>query len=361
MKKLIFSILILLWGGLAAAQEKIEIDFFYGESCPHCAAEHKFLDELEKEHPEIEINRYSFSDSQNQELLKGLCEQCGAERYFGLVPLTFIDQEFFLGFDDGIGQEIENFILGQIPNNKINFPLIGEIDPRSYSLPVLAVILGFLDGFNICSLGALVLILGLVLVLRSRVKILFFGGIFVLTTAIVYGVLIGLWYKFFSFLAPHLRLMEILIGFLGIGGGLYFLRQFFKIKKRGPVCESGPGKGTAEKFSFKIKEALRGEKNVIFVAGIVLLFAAVITVVEFPCSAVVPVIFAGILVKSGLSAIHYFSYIALFIIFYMLDEIFVFLVAVFKMNLWLTSRKFVLWITLVEAIVLLFFGFYYLI
>ena len=43
-----------------------------------------------------------------------------------------------------------------------NIPLIGEIDLAKYSLPAQAVVLGFFDGFNVYSLGALVLILGLV-------------------------------------------------------------------------------------------------------------------------------------------------------------------------------------------------------
>jgi len=44
----------------------------------------------------------------------------------------------------------------------------------------------------------------------------------------------------------------------------------------------------------------------------------------------------------------------------MLDEIIVFLIAFFTMKIWLASSKIVVWITLLEAIILLALGFYYL-
>jgi hypothetical protein len=91
-----------------------------------------------------------------------------------------------------------------------------------------------------------------------------------------------------------------------------------------------------------------------------LLFAGVITVVEFPCSAAIPLFFAGILAKAQLPAINYLIYIAIFIFSYMLDEIIVFLIATFTMTVKLASPKFVIWITLAEAVILFLLGAYYL-
>jgi hypothetical protein len=92
----------------------------------------------------------------------------------------------------------------------------------------------------------------------------------------------------------------------------------------------------------------------------VLLFAAAITIIEFPCSAAIPVVFAGILSNAELSGFTYLLYIALFILFYMLDELIVFAIAVYKMHLWLTSPKFTTWITFIEAVILTGLGLYYL-
>ena len=120
------------------------------------------------------------------------------------------------------------------------------------------------------------------------------------------------------------------------------------------------GQKITSKFTSKIQESLTKKGNILAIAGSILLFAAVITIVEFPCSAAVPVVFAGILADAGLSTFQYLLYIALFILFYMLNEIIVFSIAVFKMSVWLTSKKFVTWITLIEAIILFLLGLYYL-
>jgi len=92
----------------------------------------------------------------------------------------------------------------------------------------------------------------------------------------------------------------------------------------------------------------------------ILLFALVITVVEFPCSAAVPVVFAGILSKAQLSDWLYLVYIILYVLFYMFDELLVFLIAFFTMKLWLASPKFITWITLLESIIMFSLGIYYL-
>ncbi|MDP3996015.1 MAG: hypothetical protein Q8P74_02090 [bacterium] len=352
------------------AQDKIEIEFFYSPICIHCAAEHKFLDEIEKDYPEVIINRHDATQIQNYDLMRDMAEERGVERYLGTVPLTFVGQEFFVGFDnkEGIGKDIENSIKRQLgeggespfKEDKVTLPIIGEVNLADYSLPVLAILLGLLDGFNICSLGALVLILGMVLVLRSRKKIMLFGGLFILTTALVYGLLIVLWYKIFSLFVPYLRIMEITIGLLGVGGAIYFLRQFFRFKKYGPACDTGSGNSMINKLSFKMQEMFKNPASTLALFGSIFLFAFLLTVIEFPCSAVVPVTFAGILAKAQMSLSSYLFYIAVFVLFYMLDEVIVFLIAVSKMTVWIASGKFVTWIYLIEGIFLLLLGIYYL-
>jgi len=379
MKKWIFTIFVLglLLGffNFVAAQEKgIEINFFYSQTCPHCAREERFLGELEEKHPEIKINRFVVSKRDNVGLLEEFYKEYEVPvEYYGMVPITFTNERYFLGFNEEIREGIEGCILECEKDNiskgnttiidlegNINLPVIGKINIKKYSLPVLAVVLGTLDGFNVCSLGALVLILGLVLALGSRKKVLIFGGLFILTTTVVYGFLIVLWYQIFSFFVPYMRVMEILIGLLGIGGGIYFLRQFVKFKKQGPACEISMGEGIVSRFSSKFQQSFKESGSIILLLGSVLLFAGIITIVEFPCSAVVPVAFAGVLVQSQLSIFHYLLYIALFVLFYMLDEIVIFLIAFFTMKIWLASNKAIIWITLIEGIILSALGFYYL-
>ena len=381
MKKIVVFLLFLIIGlGFVfskpilaqEAKEDTQLFFFYSKTCPHCTAEEKFLDKIEVKYPDLEILRYLNTDQSKQELLKSLLDKVNAGRYFGLVPLTFVQDEFFLGFDNdqGMGSKIESAIKSAISNSttttppinkdKFNIPIIGNIDTTKYSLPVLAIVLGFLDGFNVCSLGALVFILGLVLAFRSRKKTLIFGSIFLLTTAIVYGALMAIWYQLFSLLSSYMFLMQIIVVIISFVGAWYFFRQFIKFKKQEVLCEANDNK-TINKLTQKLGNTFNNTRNILFVAGSVLIFAGLVTVIEFPCSAAVPLVFSGVLAQANIGGFQYFIYIAIYLVLYLLDEIIVFLIAFFTMRLWLSSGKATKMITLIEGIILLILGGYYLI
>lgn len=368
----IFLFLILAVFDYVLAQEKtIEMNFFYSQTCPHCLEEKVFLNNLEKQYPELKINRFEISEKESVNQLMNFYRDFEVSpEYHGLVPILFFGKKYFVGFNQEIKKEIEKCLLelekGEIeevrqPEEKIiKLPFVGRINVADYSLPILAVILGFLDGFNVCSLGALVLILGLVLALKSRKKILIFGSIFIFTTAFVYGILIFLWYQIFSYFVRYLKFMEIIIGLLAIAGAVYFFKEFIRFRKYGPTCQMGGGQSLISRFSSNLQNNIRNSANILIIAFSVLFFAVVITIVEFPCSAAVPVIFAGVLAKADLSFFSYLFYISLFMIFYMLDEIIVFLIALGTMTIWLASPKLIIWITFSESIILFFLGFYYL-
>lgn len=340
----------------AVAKETTKIDFFYSVTCPHCIKEQAFLDTIEKKYPQIKINRYEAA--KNSRLLEQLYKKYQVPLlYQGAVPITFIKDKYFLGFSDQIGTQIEDYLSG---STKKNPSLIEQINIKKYSLPVLAVILGVLDGFNICSLGALLIILTLVLSLRSRKKIFIFGISYLVTTAFVYGLLIFFWYQLFNIITPYIRKMEIVIGLITAGGAFYFFKEFLKAYKYGPNCEIDEGKRITGRFSVKFKKLVAETEKLIPIIVSILIFAATITVVEFPCSAAVPLVFAGILSKAHLPTFLYLLYMILYIVFYLLDEIIIFLIAVFTMKLWLSSPKFVTWIIFLQAIIMLFLSVHYL-
>ncbi len=121
MKKRIFLIFIIFLGIWFFSQQAfakpennsiLEIQFFYSETCPHCITEQKFLDGLAEKYPKVKINRYLITDQALQQLLKDLLKKHDAEEYFGLVPLTFVGEDFIPGFDNsqGIGKKIEESI-----------------------------------------------------------------------------------------------------------------------------------------------------------------------------------------------------------------------------------------------------------
>jgi len=379
-----------VWGVFARAQDDVQngeaqlqaaasstLYFFYSVTCPHCREQHTFLDSVEERYPSLHVARYEATDANNVPLMRSLARDHGAERVLGQVPLTFVGGEYFVGFNspETTGVQIEEAIArslgiqeepaemaGAQPEESSQVfavPLLGELDAAEHSLPALAVLLGFLDGFNVCSLGALVLIIGLSLKLQRRRAIVLFGGTFILTTAIVYGGLIVAWYHIFELFNQYLDLMKLAVALLALGGGLYFLKEFLRMQKEGAVCQLQESRLICRLME-KTGHAFEDNTRLMGVLGAVLVFAAVVAVVEFPCSAAVPVVFAGILAEAGLSTVAYLSHIGLFVLFYMLDELVIFGVAAYKLRLWMTNGRFTKWAVFAEAFILLAIGLWYL-
>jgi hypothetical protein len=366
-KKIFFAFILcfLSFFTLSQAFAVSEVNFFEKPGCQFCQEEDAFLKTLETKYgKQLQINAFSILNQDNVDKLKALCEQNKIEKCLGVVPVTFVGDKFFLGFDEGIGSRIENAIRTDLGLSELSttsdtyVPILGKIDLSKYSLPALAIILGFFDGFNVCSLGALVLILSLVLALKSRKRILIFGGTFIITTAIIYGVLIFLWYKVFSVFENYLGALQILIGLASLIGGIYFLKQFIDFRKKGPACDMAD-KGISGKLSKHVSNSFQKSLGIFALMGTILLFALVITIVEFPCSAALPLVFTGTLTHAGVSTGMHLVYIAIYLLFYLLDELVVFIIATVTMKIWISSSKFIIWSALAASIFLFLMSGYY--
>ncbi len=359
---------ILMLPNLTRANQIPTLHFFWREGCPFCEQQKIFHQELKEEYPTLQIRDYSIPGPMNEQILQEMISlHPEARRYFGAVPITFLGDNFFVGFDSGVEQQIRNqvafyygeaTVMPELENRTLDVPLIGAINIENWSLGALAVIIGAVDGFNVCSLGALILILSLVLTFKSRKLTLILGGSFILVTVAVYGVLMFIWHQLFLVFSPYLFLMRVIIGTISLLGGLYLARQFFRLQKRGPVCEGQENKIVRIARS-KLEETFQKRKGILPLLTAIILFAFVITIVEFPCTAVFPLIFTGILAEANLSALVALPYILIYLFVYMLDELAIFLVAVLTRNIWIASPKFMSVLSVLGAILLFFISYYY--
>jgi glutaredoxin len=361
----IFSLFIIFFSFTASVfAEDLTIHFFEQRGCPDCARQKEFFDEIIDEYPDVEIKSYYITDREGVEKLHELAQERGIEDYRIMVPTTFIGDNFFQGFRDSDKDLIIEAIEGgdvERETGLINIPFFGEVNVRGWSLPFLAFVIGSLDGLNVCSIGALVLILMIVLTLDSRRKILFYGGLFILTAVLIYGVLVFAWTAVIDALVGHLDILGIFIGLAALAGSVYFFREFLRFRKYGPTCSSGGGK-LISSATRRVQEAFKDKKKgALFLAGSVIIFAAVITLVELPCSIALPVVFAGILAESGLSSVGYISYILLYLFAYMLIEIIIFIGAVITKEVWFAQSKAITWVYFFGSLLLVFLAFYYLI
>ncbi len=341
--------------------------FFEDSRCPDCARQKEYIEDvLLEEYPDLEVKAYEIGRSENQELLKEMMEQRNVEDYRLMVPTTFIGDNYFQGFYEEDKDLLKRALEGENVMKEdracyVNIPFIGEICVRSLPIPALAAVLGSLDGLNVCSIGALILILMIVLSFDSRKKIIFYGGLFIVTAVAIYGLLVFAWTALFQTIAHFIGPINIVIGIAALLGALYFLKEFIRFVKYGPTCQSTDNK-LAKKATKKVQAAFKSEgSRAIVLTTSVMLFAAVITLVELPCSFGLPMVFGGILAEAGLPWISYAFYIGLYLFFYMLIELIIFAGAVITKEVWIAESNLITWIYLLGTIVLFALSYYYLI
>lgn len=352
-----------------ATQDVTEPDvvLFYSPTCPHCHKERDFLRELQDEYPELTVVEYSVFDEASLPVLFEYAGRAGlSQESLGAVPITFVRGTALVGFESDVttGTRIRDLLeLGSTSTSPATssptLPLVGALDTSGYPLALLAALLGFLDGWNICSLGALALIIGLALSLGKRKDMVLLGGTFLLVTALSYGVLIALWYALFAALRPFVGVLELLVGFVALVGAVYFFREYFRMRRVGPTCSLRTF-SLIDAVTERTKHVVMRRASIVASLGVVGLFALVVTVIEFPCSAAIPVMFAGLLAERGVSSLPYLGYSAIFLLFYLLDELVLFAFAVYRLKLVAASPRGAKLVVLAEACVLLVFAAWYL-
>ncbi len=342
----------------------VTIYFIEQRGCPDCARQKDFFDEVLPDYPDVELKTYYITEQEGVDKLHELAEEHGVEDYRLMVPTTFIDGHFFQGFSESDKDLMIAAIEGEDVERVeglVELPFFGEVNVQDWSLPILAFVIGSLDGLNVCSIGALALILMIVLTLDSRKKIFFYGGLFIFTAVFIYGLLVFAWTAVIDAIVGHLDILSYFIGAAALLGGIFFFREFIKFLKHGPTCSSA-GSSLVANATKRVQNAFQDRtKGTIFLASSVILFAAVMTLVELPCSVALPVVFAGILTESGLPLFGYVSYILLYLFAYMFIEIIIFVGAVITKEVWFAQSRFITWVYLFGSLVLFFLAFYYLI
>ena len=98
------------------------------------------------------------------------------------------------------------------------------------SLPVFTVMIGLLDGFNPCAMWVLLFLLALLVYTQSRKKMFIVGGIFILTSGIVYYFFMAAWLNMFL-LIGFTTALRIIVGLAAVFMGAVNIKDFFAFKK----------------------------------------------------------------------------------------------------------------------------------
>ena len=365
MKRIITLFLIVLMGLIISTDfvfaQGVEINLFYSNTCPHCKKEKEFLKIIKENYPEVKINEYEIIESkENQGLLKRFYEDYEvSEMEMGLIPVTFVSDNYFIGFSEQVSKDIEacleNCLHSDI-SQEIDIPFFGAVDISKMSLAALTMSLGALDGFNPCAMWVLLFLISLLTNVRSKKRMYLIGGTFVLASGVIYYLILNAWLRLFLAIS-YVNITRILIGLLALGIGVWQIRNFAKF--RPGVCKVTEGEG----FQGKIREGLKARAgklalsplNLGIIGGVILL-AFGVNLVEFFCSAGLPAVFTRVLALSEVSSLSYHLYLLLYTIIFMLDDIIIFLLAVFALNKIGFSEKYNYWATLFGGILIFVLG-----
>lgn len=88
LSKFAFSLmfLLLLVKPAFAQEKKVNIYFFWGDGCSHCAHEKPFLEKLEKKYPEVKVYDFeTWGNSENRNLLIKVGEKLDTRRGFPMI------------------------------------------------------------------------------------------------------------------------------------------------------------------------------------------------------------------------------------------------------------------------------------
>lgn len=288
---------------------------------------------------------------------------------WGLVPVTFIDDSYFLGFGENTGQEIENKVRETLglsnttmepeQNNKIKIPFIGEIDIKGFSPLALAIVLGALDGFNACAMVALGFLLAVLVATGIRKRVVMIGSVFILVSGLVYFVFISAWLNLFLVL-ENIKIITVLVGVIVTFFAIFLLKDYFSgvVCK---LCQIQPGKQSfftriEQKLFLKMQKFTSAEMSLPIALLGVAVVAAGINMVELCCSFGFPLVFTKILTSWNLPSASYYFYLLIYILFYMLDDFIIFLIAVWTLRVTQASEKYLKAIKLISGILLLLLG-----
>lgn len=375
MKKILFSAILFLIAYIsippAVAQNKVNLYFFYGDGCPHCAKEEKFLDRLEKENQNIQIKRYEVWHSQdNAQLLSDLSKKLHLD--VKGVPVLIVGDQTIVGYydDQTTGSKIKNLIddytlngcndivapvlntgsdetcthgcnvndeeclhdcgcssdntatsTNNLPET-LKLPLIGEVNLKTVSLPLLTVLVGVTDGFNPCAMWVLLFLISLLVGIKDKTRMWVLGSAFIFVSGLVYFLFLSAWLNLFIFLG-FVFWVRAAIAIVALASGGYQIYDFYKNRTVTCVVE----KSDKRKKVFEKLREITNEKNFwVALIGIIILAFAV-NLVELVCSAGLPAVYTQVLAMSNLPAWQYYGYLLLYILFFMLDDLLVYIIA----------------------------------
>ncbi len=370
----------------ANSNDIVYIEAFTREECAHCKDEKAFFAELSKTRTDFEVSYLDLAVPENKTLFDKLTKLDDLSK---VTPITIVGNQIILGFStaettgqqiisligQSKGQETLTFqqyiekggsdnvpIIGEtcsadgstdcIVDNTylVNVPFVGVVDISKYSLGLMSVILGFIDGFNPCAMWVLVMFLTFLVEVGSRKKMFQIAGVFILAETMMYYAIMNVWLTTWDFVKLD-NIVTPIVGAIAIAAGIYFIYDF--LENQG-VCKLIPFDQKA-KIQKRLKFITTADLTIMsFFAILGIAFS--VNIIEFACSIGIPQTFTKILDLNNVSGFMKQVFVLIYILFYMIDDFIVFGIALYSFDKIGVTTKYAKYAHLIGGILMLSLG-----
>lgn len=294
--------------------------FFWGVGCPHCEEAKPFVDALEREETRLRVERIEVRrDPEGRKRFIETMRRLGATG--AGVPTFVVGDGYIVGYARGeTDAEVRALVLRALrPTDAVagaregsgsrtmSVPLIGLVDPASVSLPALTLVMGLVDGVNPCAMWVLIVLMGILLHVEQRSRLVLYASAFVLMSGVVYFAFMTAWAALFQ-LVGFSRGATAILGIALLVMGIVNLKELVWFKKG--VSLMIPAK--AKPGLFRRMRGIAGAASLPAALGGIVALAFVVNLIELGCTIGLPAVYTRILAVRALSAGARYAYLALY-------------------------------------------------
>ena len=370
-----------------SAAQLADIEVFVRNGCPHCAKAELFLQALKREQPTLRVVIHELSqDPAALEQLQRFAKNQGIGTV--RVPAFQVGGQLIVGYSDDIttGRLIRSALAQarmpvQVLKNQdasgsceaeqaLSCEAVTEAPPQAtepfildffgyrlsldeIGLPLFTLSMGLLDGFNPCSLWVLILMISLLAPMNNRLRMLAIAGTFVAVEGLAYFIFMAAWLNLFLLIGLS-RISEIVIATIALLAGLVNLKDFWLY---------GRGVSLSIPYSAKpgiyagIRRILHAQNLAGALIGAVVL-AILVQIVEFMCTSGFPALYTRILTLKQLDGPSYYSYLLLYNLAYMFDDVIILAIGVITLSQHRLQEREGRWLKLISGLVMVGLGIY---
>ncbi|MDP2878035.1 MAG: hypothetical protein Q8N74_00705, partial [Sulfuricella sp.] len=145
-------------------QPQLQLYFYWTTACPHCQEARSFVEAIPATRPwvalhSLELNGHPEYARQYQTMAAQLGQEavsvpallfCG-EMHVGWDKAETAGAEIAWRLDECHARLLAGSVVARLSAGKLSVPILGEVDPQHFSLPLMTVAIAGLDAFNPCA------------------------------------------------------------------------------------------------------------------------------------------------------------------------------------------------------------------